>query len=93
MLVTVAGGADRSAPILLRMHSGAVANHVTLAAPGWERTIDLVPGAAQQVELPRMPTGVIPLTIRTARGFSPAEIDPTSQDKRFLGVWVEMTRD
>lgn len=91
MSVTVAAGADPSS-LVLRMHSGAVANHVTLASPGWERTIDLVPGAPQQVTLPTTVSGVLPLTIRTAGGFSPAQVDPSSQDKRFLGIWVEIAQ-
>jgi hypothetical protein len=36
------------------------------------------------------PSGVIPLLIDVTSGFSPKDGDPTSTDRRFLGIWVEV---
>jgi hypothetical protein len=88
--VTVAVAPQRTEPVVLRMHSGARANHVTITTFGWRREISLVPGQAAEVELPVVAGGVIPLTIATADGFSPSEVDPASKDNRTLGIWVEL---
>lgn len=86
--VTVAAQPGRTYPIVLRIHSGAQANHVTISTFGWQKQYALVPGNAVDVELPVVAGGVIPLTISTDNGFSPKAIDPASRDPRFLGIWV-----
>jgi hypothetical protein len=48
-----------------------------------------VPGQAEEVELPMVHGSVIPLTITVDDGFYPKELDPSSTDPRFLGIWVE----
>jgi hypothetical protein len=88
--VTVAVAPERTTPVVLRIHGGAQANHVTITTFGWRRDIDLTPGQAAEVELPVVAGGVIPLTIATADGFSPRTFDPASRDPRFLGIWVEI---
>lgn len=88
--VTVAMRPSRTAPVTLRIHSGARANNATITTFGWRRDYALVPGQAVEVELPVVAGGVIPLTISTDHGFSPRAIDPTSKDPRFLGIWVEI---
>lgn len=88
--VTVAMPPSRTAPVTLRIHSGAQANHATIATFGWRRDYELVPGQAVEVELPVAAGGVIPLTISTDNGFSPRATDPASNDPRFLGIWVEL---
>ncbi len=87
---TVAVPPGRTAPVVLRIHCGAQANHATINTFGWQRDYALVPGQAVEVELPVVAGGVSPLTIATDNGFSPRQIDPASNDKRFLGIWVEI---
>jgi len=48
---------------------------------------------SQIVELPASATGVIPLTLATENGFSPSQADPSSKDRRFLGIWVEVVNE
>jgi hypothetical protein len=62
---------------------------VTRRAPGWTREVDLTPGEPQRVELPPASREVVSFTIEAAGGFVPSELDPSSKDKRLLGVWVE----
>ena len=88
--VTVATPPGHASPVILRMHPGATPNRVTVSTFGWQQTLDLVPGSAQEVEVPRFPSGVVPLTITAETGFSPKDIDPQSTDRRFLGAWVEV---
>ena len=88
--VTVAVRPDRVAPVVLRIHSGAQANNVTITTFGWQRQLALVPGVATEVELPVVAGGVVPLVISTDNGFSPRQINPESKDPRFLGIWVEI---
>ena len=88
--ITVATPPGHTAPVTLRMHPGAKPNTVLVSTFGWQRSFDLVPGQAVEVELPQFPSGVVPLTITTETGFYPRDIDPQSTDRRFLGVWVEV---
>jgi hypothetical protein len=89
--VTVAVTQDRLAtPVVLRIHPGAKPNVATISTFGWQQRFDLTPGNAVEVELPMFPSGVVPLTIDAASGFSPKELDPSSTDRRFLGIWVEV---
>jgi hypothetical protein len=90
MAVTMTTPADRPKPIALRIHCGSQANRVTLSTRGWSQTLDLVPMVSQVIELPATSTGVIRLTLATDNGFSPSQADPSSKDRRFLGVWVEV---
>ena len=88
--VTVAVPPNHAGPVMLRIHPGAKATHVTISTFGWQQQYDLVPGQAAEVQLPPPTEGVIPLTIATDGGFSPKEVDPQSTDRRFLGIWVEV---
>ena len=58
---------------------------------GWQRSFTMVPGVAVEVELPTFDSGVVPLTIDADSGFYPQDVDPNSTDRRFLGIWVEVT--
>jgi hypothetical protein len=91
--VTVAVRPAQTTPVVLRIHGGGKANTVTLSTFGWHREYWLVPGQAVEVELPVVAGGVIPLTIAAADGFYPHDIDPASNDPRFLGIWVEVKQD
>lgn len=88
---TVAVPPAQKTPVVLRMHPGAVQNHITISTFGWRRSFTLVPGQAVEVALPSFDSGVVPLTIDADSGFYPKDADPTSTDRRFLGVWVEVT--
>jgi len=89
--VTVAVPQDHlGTPVVLRIHPGSKPNVATISTFGWQQTVDLTPGKAVEVELPMFPSGVVPLTIDAASGFSPKEFDPASTDRRFLGIWVEV---
>lgn len=87
---TVAVPPNRTAPVVLRIHSGARANVATFTTLDWERDYSLVPGEAAEVELPMVNGSVIPVTVYAHDGFSPREIDPSSNDSRFLGFFVEV---
>jgi hypothetical protein len=88
--VTVAVRPDQTAPVVLRIHPGAVTNNVTISTFGWQRSFELVPGQAVEVELPSTDSGVVPLTIDASSGFYPKDADPASTDRRFLGIWIEV---
>ena len=84
---------DGASRFVLAIHSGARANAVELAIPGWSQKLDLVPGVTQRIEVPA-PDGqtFVPLTISAAGGFVPAEID-ASRDRRLLGAWIAFIPD
>lgn len=88
--ITVATPPGHNTPVTLRMHSGGKANKATFSTFGWSHDVSLVPGEAVEVELPTMAGGVVPLTISVDDGFSPRELDPSSNDPRFLGIWIEV---
>ena len=88
--ITVAVPPDRTTPVVLRIHSGGKANVATFTTLDWERDYSLVPGQAAEVELPMVHGSVIPITVHVDDGFSPREIDPSSNDPRFLGIFVEV---
>ena len=50
------------------------------------------PGDAAEIELPTFATGVIPVSIDAEGGFFPRDFDPGSNDRRFLGFWVEVKK-
>jgi hypothetical protein len=79
--------------VLLAVHSGARSNVVSLATPEWSQKLELVPGVTARVIVPSK-TGErsIALTISTADGFVPAEIE-RSRDRRLLGAWIAFIPD
>ena len=89
--ITVATPPGQTTPVKLRIHSGGKANTATLSTFGWSHDLTLVPGEVAEVELPTMAGGVVPLTISVDDGFSPRDLDPSSSDQRFLGIWVEVS--
>ncbi len=87
--VSVAPIDPAAAPTLL-LRSDTDQNRVTLRTHGWVRTLDLRRGVTEEVTLPAGDNGVVDVTILASDGFVPIERDPTSRDRRFLGVWVEL---
>lgn len=91
--MTMLKARERDPGILLAVHSGARANVVTLATPGWTQTLELVPGVTERVTVPsKEGERFIPVTISTTDGFVPAEVEQ-SRDRRLLGAWIGFIPD
>jgi hypothetical protein len=95
--VTYTTSADSAATILVGVRCGPVANHVTLATPGWEERLAIEAGAERTVAIPTivepdLGVRLAALDISVQDGFVPAEVDRASTDRRFLGCWIEMGR-
>lgn len=88
--ITVATPSERSSRVVLRIHSGGKENSATFSTFDWSRRVSFVPGEAVEVELPAMAGGVVPLRIAVDDGFYPRDLDPSSTDQRFLGIWIEV---
>jgi hypothetical protein len=81
---------DRQSPFQLFIRNGPVQNSVALESAGWRETLALEPGAERIVRLPTDDRRrVTSLNVKPATGFRPADVDPKSEDVRFLGVWIE----
>jgi hypothetical protein len=53
-------------------------------------TLDLKAGEERLVKVPSIERArTTPLKVEAANGFRPAEVDPGSEDRRLLGVWIE----
>jgi hypothetical protein len=78
----------RSIPIVLR--NGAIDNRVTLQAGAWRADFALTVGEEQRIEIPIGASGAALLSIRSANGFRPSDVDANSRDTRFLGVFVQV---
>lgn len=84
---------EEDSGVLLAVHSGARPNVVTFATPGWSKSLELTPGVTERVTVPsRQGERFIPLTITSADGFVPAEIEQ-SRDRRLLGAWIAFIPD
>jgi hypothetical protein len=84
---------DTDPGVLLAVHSGARPNVVTLATRDWSQKLELVPGVTQRVIVPsNVGEQFIPLTIDSAEGFVPAEVEQ-SRDRRLLGAWIAFIPD
>jgi hypothetical protein len=77
-------------PMVLRVHSGPVANRLNVSKFGWRHTVELEPQAPQTIEVPTDGESVLTLEFAADAAFVPRELDPTSTDGRPLGVWVEV---
>ena len=74
--------------VTLAIHSGAQPNTVSLATRRWTERIDLLPGVTQKIVVPSNPgDAFVSLSITSADGFVPAQLDRHSRDKRLLGAW------
>ncbi len=71
--ITVAVPLGHTAPVVLRIHSGGKANLATFTTFDWQREYSLVPGQAEEVELPMVNGSVIPLTVSVDTGFYPRD--------------------
>lgn len=89
-MATFAVADGRTAPVVVLVHSGPIANRVTFRVQGWEHVARLAAGTPVRIALPPPEGRVMPLTISTENGFSPRDVDPNSRDSRFLGAWIEI---
>lgn len=87
---------DRSLDKATLQLRAPVANHVTISLGRARASIDLAAGGDGTIVMAPGPGDLYPggsrayvFTVTTTNGFVPAEADPTSHDKRFLGVFVE----
>jgi hypothetical protein len=82
---------DRPRPIALSLRNGASANVVTLESGSWREELTLQPGEERRIDIPiDAPRGAALVTIRSASGFRPSDVDSTSRDTRFLGVYCRL---
>ena len=86
IMLTIAS-ARGSAPVLA-LRAGPVRTAIVFAAQGWRERISLEPNGERRVTLPASKSGMLRVLIETSTGFVPAEIEPGSQDRRSLGVWI-----
>lgn len=85
--LAVALAPDR--PTALRLRAGPAPATVTTIVDGRAERVSLAPRATRDVTLRSRHT-VATVDLVTAGGFVPAQIDPAVQDRRHLGVWVEV---
>jgi hypothetical protein len=82
--------APDSQSVQIFVRNGPIENAVTLESQGWRERLALKPGEERLV---RMPPDTIRrlmrLKVAATRGFRPADVDPKSEDVRFLGAWIE----
>jgi hypothetical protein len=80
-----------SGVLALRLRAGTP-NVVTLASGGWQARVEVAPDAPAEVAVPGVEAGTaLPLLVRTTTGHVPIDRDPAVRDRRFLGVFLEMS--
>lgn len=75
------------------MRAGPVATPVGVRAGRFSLDAELAPGESRRLEIPLSPDGSALMTVRAGRSFRPSETDPSSGDRRLLGVRLEVERD
>jgi hypothetical protein len=76
-------------PPLVRLYVGPRTDTVELSGTGWQRRVEVGPDQRVDVPVPRTdPSKPIALRVRTAGGFVPADRDPATQDRRFIGAYL-----
>lgn len=80
--------ADDPARAVLRLTGGAVANAVTLTAPGWTSEVRLAPEERRDVALPAAALSPAVLAVTSATGFRPSDHAAGNGDGRWLGVYL-----
>jgi hypothetical protein len=94
--VWIAGGSNAELAVApdrqsfqIFVRNGPVENEVTLESPGWQQRLKLEPGEERVIAGPDTVARLMRLNVAATRGFRPADVDPKSEDVRFLGVWIE----
>jgi hypothetical protein len=81
---------ERVAEFTLR--AGAEPTPVVVRADGFSLDAELAAGEERELAIPVSPDGSVLLTVRARRGFRPSDADPSSADRRLLGVRLEPKR-
>jgi hypothetical protein len=86
----VFAGPDGEPMVRFLVRNCPVENRVTLRGATRTDVLDMKPGEVRVVEMPvdRMNRGTL-VEVTAARGYRPAEVDHTTQDRRYLGVWIQ----
>jgi hypothetical protein len=77
-------------PLRLRINSGPVENRLQVSTMGWSMSVTLAAKMPQEIEIPTPGRSLVTLELTTDREFVPNVLDPSSQDARPLGVWIEV---
>ena len=77
---------------MLRVHSGPIANRLHITTFGRRQTVALQPHVREEVAVPRDRETLFTLEMAAEQAFTPRDRDPSSNDTRPLGVWVEVVR-
>jgi hypothetical protein len=88
--VVVALATPRSTVALL-LRNAPVENRVVIQSGGWREELTLQPGEERRIDVPidaRRRSSLIRFSVSS--GFRPSEVDATSTDHRFLGVWIKV---
>ncbi|MCX6552061.1 MAG: hypothetical protein NTY02_13855 [Acidobacteria bacterium] len=68
-----------------------VKNTVRIETPDKDWTVTLEPNKLVEIQVsPTRLDGTLRMIMSSATGFRPADFDPGSQDRRFLGCWVQV---
>ena len=87
--VVIQPDGDRKVSLILR--NGPGDNVITLESGQWRDEFAMLSGNEQRIDIPREGAARATLVrIRSSAGFRPSEVDPTSRDTRFLGVFVRL---
>ena len=80
---------DQPGAIHLFLRNGPVTNLITLVSGSWRQEVRLQAGEERVVDVPADPRRLAaPLQVMSAQGFRPSEVNPKTDDDRFLGVWI-----
>jgi hypothetical protein len=78
----------------LAIHSGGRENAAILQTPAWSERIELAPGITSKIAVPTTAgERFVSLSVTSAGGFVPAEVEQGSKDRRLLGVWIAFIPD
>jgi hypothetical protein len=81
--------APRAAATLF-LRNAPAANRVSIEARSWRDEFQLEAGEERRVQVPLdSERGATLIRLASSGGFRPSEVNPTSRDDRFLGVWVK----
>jgi hypothetical protein len=83
---------DQPGAIRLVLRNGAADNRVSLESGRWRDDVALRPGAEYPITVPADASGAALIRIRSATGFRPSEVDRSSRDNRYLGVFVQVPK-
>ena len=87
LLVSPAG----TSTVVVTIRNGGSAGPIVVEFAGRRETLSLDAWESHELRVPVTgPEGLVPLTISPTNGFRPAEVDPESRDRRWLGCWVRL---